>query len=197
MFVVSLALIVLFPGSGPAPAIELNRAGLVHTSYDDAFNRAGQEGKPIFVLFSTQPQPSELQELKAKGLLNDFVVVVANRNTEIGRGIFAMFNWQANEGVSVIERGRQWQFARYERKLSSDELARVATSCRGAVGYPTVDVLAPNVAAYPPPAQPQNVLPQQLVQPGMPSGSFQGYQPVQFQPMPMFGSFGGSCIGGH
>ena len=197
MFAVSIALIVLFPCSGPAPAFEVNHASTVFTSYDDAYNRAGQEGKPIFILFSTQAQPSELQELKAKGLLNDFLVVVANRNTEVGRGIFTMFNWQAPEGVSVIERGRQWQFARYERKLTGEELARVATACRGATGYPTVDVLANNVANYPPTAQTQFALPQQPVQQGMSSGNFSGYQPIQFQPMPMFGGFGGNCIGGH
>src|SRR3954469_20399143 len=142
---------VLSQSSVPAQTTDVNRAGSVLTSYDDAYNRAGQEGKPILVLFTTQAQPSELQSLRSQGLLNDYLVVVADRNTDAGRRVFAEFNWQAPEGVSVIERNRQWQFARYERKLNGDELSRVANACRGAVGYPTFDVLASNVAAYPPP----------------------------------------------
>jgi hypothetical protein len=198
LFAVSLVFAVLSQISLPAQTNDLNRAGTVLTSYDDAYNRAGQEGKPIFVLFTTQAQPSELQQLQSQGLLNGYLVVVADRNTDAGRKIFGEFNWQAPEGVSVIERNRQWQFARYERKLNGDELARVANACRGAVGYPTFDVLQGNVAAYPPPAQAQAGQPMQHgvpSQPGMPyGGGYAGGQFQQFQPM---GGFGGGCPGGN
>src|SRR5215207_9066388 len=118
-----MALLVLSQVSNPAQTTDLNRAGSVLTSYDDAYNRAGQEGKPILVLFTTQAQPSEIQDLRSKGLLSDFLVVVADRSTDAGRKIFSMFNMQASEGVSVVEKTRQWQFARYDRKLNGDELA--------------------------------------------------------------------------
>jgi hypothetical protein len=195
LYGVSLALVVLLQHSLPAETNALNRKEVL-TNYDDAYNRAGQEGKPIFVLFTTQTQPAELQQIRSQGLLNDYLVVVADRNTEDGRKIFAQFNWQAGDGLSVIERNRQWQCARYERKLSSDELARVANACRNAVGNAVVDVLASNVAAYPPPAQVQFGQPPQVVQPVMPNGGYQQFQPMQFQPMPMFGGFGG-CTSGH
>ena len=186
MFAVTFALAVMSPVSVPAQTNDANRNGSVFTSYDDAYNRAGQEGKPILVLFSTQAQPSELQTLKTKGLLNDFLVVVADRNTEAGKRVFAAFNWQAPEGVSVIERTRQWQFARCERKLNGDDLAKLASACRNATGYPTFDPLAPNVSAYPPPAQGNPAQPQAgVVQPGVPYNQF---------PM-MIG--GGGCPGGN
>jgi hypothetical protein len=199
LFAVSLALVVLSQVSIPAQTNDLNRAGAVLTSYDDAYNRAGQEGKPILVLFTTQAQPSELQSLQSKGLLNDFLVVVADRNTDAGRRIFATFNWQAPEGVSVIERTRQWQFARYERKLNGDELTRLASACRNVAGYPTFDPLSSNVSAYPPPAQGK---PGQPGIPGQPGMAVQGQpvQPgVQYMPYPMMwggGCSGGSCGGG-
>src|SRR5688572_16336779 len=149
LFVATLALAMLpSQGSvGQTTVTNVNRNDSILTSYEVAFNRAGQEGKPIFVLFTSQSQPAELQTLQSQGLLNDYLVVVADRNTDEGRKVFAAFNWTANDGVSVIERNRQWQFARYERKLDTNELAQVANSCRFAVGYPTFDALA-NVSAY-------------------------------------------------
>jgi hypothetical protein len=195
---VSLALVVLSQMPLSTETNQINRSGVL-TSYDDAYHRAGQEGKPIFILFTTQAQPTELQQIQSQGLLNGYLVVVADRNTESGRKIFTQFNMNALEGVSVIERNRQWQFARYERKLNSDELTRVANACLTAVGYPTVDVLQGNFAAYPPQVQSQGgqpALPSQPVQPSVPYESFPQFQP-QFQPMPMFGGFGGGCASGH
>jgi hypothetical protein len=191
--------VVLSQISLPAQTNDLNRAGTVLTSYDAAYHRAGQEGKPIFILFGNQSAPAELSQLLSQDLLNGFLVVVADRNTEAGRKIFAQFNWQAADGVSVVERNRQWQFARYERKLNGDELARVAKACRDAVGYPTYDVLAASTAAYPPWDQSsQPGMPVQPVQSSFPTSSYPQYQP-QFQPMsmPMFGGFGGGCASGH
>jgi len=198
LYAVSLALVVLTQIPLQTETNQINRSGVL-TSYDDAYHRAGQEGKPIFILFTTQAQPTELQQLQSQGLLNRYLVVVADRNTDSGRKIFAQFNMNAPEGVSVIERNRQWQFARYERKLNSEELTRVANACLTAVGYPTVDVLQGNFAAYPPPVQSQSgqpALPSQPVQPSVPFESYPQFQP-QFQPMPMmFGGFGG-CTSGH
>jgi len=196
---VSLALLVLSQFSPSTESNQDDRSGML-TSYDDAYIRAGQEGKPIFILFTNQAHPTELRQLKSQGLLNSYLVVVADSNTESGRKIFTQFNMKAGEGVSVIERNRQWQFARYERKLNSDELTRVANACLTAVGYPTVDVLQGNFAAYPPTVQnqgSQHALPSQPVQPSVPIEGFPQFQP-QFQPMPMFGGFGaGGCASGH
>jgi hypothetical protein len=181
---------VLSQVSVPAQTMDVNRAGSVSTSYEDAYNRAGQEGKPILVLFTTQSQPSELQALRSNGLMNDYIVVVADRNTDAGRKIASTFNFTAPEGVSVIERTRQWQFARYEHKLNGEQLTKVATACRTAAGYPTFDPLAANVSAYPPPAQGQA---------GQPAGAQPaGVQPTiqYFQPtFPMM--WGGGCPGGN
>ena len=163
LYVASLALMVLSQVSIPAQSMDLHRTDSVLTNYDDAYTRAGQEGKPILVLFTTQSQPSEIQDLRSKGLLNDFLVVVADRSTDAGRRIFSMFNMQSPEGVSVVEKTRQWQFARYDRKLNSDELARVAANSRNAAGFPAFDPLAGGVSAYPPPAQGQ------VAQPGQPA----------------------------
>ena len=148
MYAVSLALVVLSQIPLSTETNQNDRSGVL-TSYDDAYYRAGQEGKPIFILFTNQTHPTELRQLQSQGVLNGYLVVVADWNTESGRKIFAQFNMKA-EGVTVIERNRQWQFARYERKLNSDELTRVANACLTAVGYPTVDVLQANFAAYPP-----------------------------------------------
>src|SRR4051794_33062416 len=90
---VLLALVVLSQISPPAQTNDLNRAGGVLTSYDDAYFRAGQEGKPIFIFFTTQGQPAELQQLLLRGLLNDYLVVVADWNSAAGRKVFAQFNW--------------------------------------------------------------------------------------------------------
>jgi hypothetical protein len=204
LYVASLALVVLSQVSIPAQTTDLNRAGSVLTSYDDAYNRAGQEGKPILVLFTSQSQPNEIQDLRSKGLLNDFLVVVADRSTDAGRKIFSMFNMQAPEGVSVVEKTRQWQFARYDRKLNSDELARVANNSRNAAGFPTFDPLAGGVSAYPPPAQGQVAQPGQPAvygQPavgGVPGAPYQQAMPMQyFQPsFPMMWGGGGGCAGG-
>jgi hypothetical protein len=187
LYVASFALMVLSQVSLPAQTTDVNRAGSVLTSYEEAYSRAGQEGKPILVLFTSQSQPGELQSLRSNGVLNDYLVVVADRNTDAGRKIASTFNFTAPEGVSVIERTRQWQFARYEHKLNSDELTKVATACRTAAGYPTFDPLASNVSAYPPPAQGQAA------------------QPVAGQPMqmqyvqPNFQMIwgGGGCPGGN
>jgi len=193
LYFASFALIVLSQASIPAQATDLNRASSVLTSYDEAYNRAGQEGKPIIVLFSSQSQPGELQSLRSKGLLNDFLVVVADRSTDAGRKIFSTFNMQAPEGVSVVEKTRQWQFARYDRKLNGDELVRLAENARNAAGYPTFDPLAGNVSAYPPPAQGQ---PGQPAVGGMPGVPGVPYQPDMqyYQPYPL--SWGGGCAGG-
>lgn len=207
MYVASLALIALSQVSSPAQTTDQNRAGTVLTSYDDAFNRAGQEGKPILVLFTNQSQPSELNALRSNGLLSDFLVVVADRSTDAGRKVFSMFNMQAPEGVSVVEKTRQWQFARYDRKLNGDELARVAANSRNAAGYPTFDPLAGGVSAYPPPAQGQVAQPGQPAVPGQPAiGGVPGVQYPQAMPMQYFqpsfpmmwggGCAGGSCGGG-
>lgn len=196
MYAVSLALVVLSQTPPSTATNQIDRMGML-TNYDDAYHRAGQEGKPIFILFTNQKQPTELKQLQSQGLLNGYVVVVADRNTESGRKVFTQFNMNGSEGVSVIERNRQWQFARYERKLNSDELTRVANACLTAVGYPTVDVLQGNFAAYPP-AQSQggqSALPGQPVQPIAPVQIYPQFQP-QFQPMPVFGAFGG-CTSGH
>ena len=197
MYAFSLALVVLSQISFPAETNQVN--GLeVLTSYDDAYHRAGQEGKPILVLFTSQAQPMELQQLQSQGLLNGYLVVMADRNTESGRKIFTQFKMTALEGVSVIERNRKWQIARYERKLNSDEIVRVANACLTAVGDRTVDVLQANFASYPPPMQSQGdqpALPSQPVQPVVPFQSFPQFQP-QFQPM-IGGFSGGGCIGGH
>src|SRR5262245_39225989 len=109
LFVATLALAAVAHGS---VGTTVTRNDSVLNSYEDAYNRAGQEGKPIFVLFTSQAKPAELQQLQTKGLLNDYLVVVADKNTEAGRKIFATFNFQAADGVSVVERNRQWQFAR-------------------------------------------------------------------------------------
>jgi hypothetical protein len=198
LYVASLALVVLSQVSSPAPPNDLNRAESILTSYEDAYNRAGQEGKPILVLFTSQSQPSELQAMKSLGLLDNHLVVVADKNTDAGRRVFANFNWQAPEGVSVVDRTRQWQFARYERKLSGEELTRVVNATRDAAGYPTVDVLATNVSAYPPPAQGQAAQPQGGAvtvqgQPGVPYAQpTMQFQPMMYPPM----GFGGGCAGG-
>lgn len=188
MYFASLALMVLSQVSVPAQTTDANRAGTVLTSYDDAYNRAGQEGKPILVLFTTQSQPAELQSLRSQGLMNDYLVVVADRNTDAGRKIAATFNFNAPEGVSLIERTRQWQFARYEHKLSSEELTKLATACRTASGYPTFNPLASNVSAYPPPAQGQGA---------QPGAAVQG-QPMQVYPQfqMLGGCANGNCGGG-
>jgi hypothetical protein len=201
LYAFSLALVVFSQISLPAETNLINRSGVL-TSYDDAYYRAGQEGKPIFILFTSQAQPTELRQLQSQGLLDGYLVVMADRNTESGRKIFTQFNMTALEGVSVIERNRKWQVARYERKLNSDEIVRVANACLTAVGDRTIDVLQANFSTYPPPVQSQVVqpaMPSQLVQPSVPFESFPQFQP-QFQPMPMFGgfgAFGGGCAGGH
>ena len=179
MFVAKLALAALAHGSlQPVVGTAAARNDSVLNSYEDAYNRAGQEGKPIFVLFTSQAKPDELQQLQSKGLLNDYLVVVADKNTEAGRKIFATFNFQSADGVTVVERSRQWQFVRYERKLTGEELTKVAGSCRHAVGYPTADPLI-STSTYVAPGQPQAIPQSNYVMPGG--------QPIQMQFYPVMG----------
>jgi hypothetical protein len=189
LFVATLALAAFVNGSvQPALGTAVRNDSIL--SYEDAYNRAGQEGKPIFVLFTSQAKPAELQQLQSKGLLNDYLVVVADKNTEAGRKAFSMFNITGNDGVSVVEKNRQWQFARYERKLSSDELTKVAETCRNAAGYPTADPLV-STSAYVTPGQTGTAPAQSNYV--MPGG--QPVQQMQFYPA-MGGCSGGSCGGG-
>src|SRR5688572_32646782 len=51
LYAFSLALVVFSQISLPAETNQIHRSGVL-TSYDDAYYRAGQERKPIFILFT-------------------------------------------------------------------------------------------------------------------------------------------------
>jgi hypothetical protein len=124
------------------------------TSYADAYHRAGVEGKPVLVVFSSRAESVEkLAELANRpGLENDFIPVFASKLTPAGQKIFSTFNIKGPEACVVVDRTLRWQYCRYERALNRSEFDYLLANARLASGIPQVDILATRTQTYYPPA---------------------------------------------
>lgn len=107
-----------------------------HDSYAKALKEAKKRDVPVLVYFS-ESEPGAVYDKASE----DFVLVKAIKSTPQGDEIYKLFNKSSVDGCSVIERTQEWQFSRYDRKLSDSEVQRLLEQTKGATGVPTADVL--------------------------------------------------------
>ena len=131
--------------AGPA---EAPRAAW-QSSYDAAYRLAAAADKPILLCFSNADRPERCPELRGIPADAPFVRVFVNRQSELGRRVFALFQVAGDQACVVIERGLRWQYCRYDRPLSAEEWRLVASTTAAAKGRPEVDPLEPAVAWVP------------------------------------------------
>lgn len=108
------------------------------TDYGKALKLGKDRDVPVFVYFGEEVPADVAKNLEAWA--KDFILVKAVKNTPAGDKLFRLFE-MSNAGCAVVERTQKWQFARYERQLSAEELETVFRATKGASGEPTVDVL--------------------------------------------------------
>jgi tellurite resistance protein len=123
------------------PAVAL--AGHRCTDYREAWEASQKQDKPILALFfnSANDRAATAKLMSFEELADRFIVLEADKSTPTGKEVFATFAVAADDACIVIERSRQWQYCRYDRKLSRDELQTVLSKTQSAKGKPEVDVL--------------------------------------------------------
>jgi len=119
-------------------------AGEWLTNYAEGYEASKKADKPIFVYFTDSGRDQNWKApFEGKNELTDnYVLVVADKNTKEGAEIFKTFENEGTKGAVVIERGREWQYFRTERELNSDDLTKVLTECKAAKGKPAPSVLS-------------------------------------------------------
>lgn len=121
-----------------------------HTDYAQAWSDAQLHDKPIFALFTnggSPPAPADLGPLAQQ-----FVLLVADKGRPAGRSLFDLFEMAGDGGCVVIERSLRWQYCRFERSLSTDELRQLLDKTQGAIGAPASHVRLAGSTEYEPPA---------------------------------------------
>lgn len=113
------------------------------SDYKTALKQAKSEDKPIFVYFSDEPAQALKEKFNGQdSLLDQFVLLKADKATAQGQKLYKAFEIDGPRASVVIERDLDWQFCRYLRDLSKDEIRRVLKATTSAKGLPQVDVLA-------------------------------------------------------
>lgn len=128
------------------------------TDYGKALQLAKKRDVPVFVYFSDAEPGAAFDNLAT--LTEKFVLVKAVKNTAEGDKLFKIFEMPGNNGCSVVERTQEWQYSRYERKLSESELETVLKVSQGASGEPSQEVLQAVAHQEVQQPQPQIVTPQ-------------------------------------
>lgn len=109
------------------------------SDYGKALKLGKERDVPVFVYFTDNDSTEQFASLA--DLTKDFVLVKAVKNTPAGDKVFKLFEMEQSQGCAVVERTQSWQYARYERQLSTSELETVLRRTKAASGEPTVDVL--------------------------------------------------------
>lgn len=113
-----------------------------HTDYKAALQIAKEEDKPIFVYFSnlesTLARKAKFDQVE--NLAAQFVLLRADRATNEGSELYRLFEIKSDDGCVIVDRTQQWQYCRFEQKLSSDEIATVMAKTTGAAGKPTYSI---------------------------------------------------------
>lgn len=127
--------------------------GKWQTDYAKALDIAKQQDKPLFLYFtSEQGALANARFEPEQPALEPFVLVYANKSSIEGKKLFDLFSVAADQAYVVIERGQEWQYCRYERDLTPQELHQVLAETQHAVGKPDHDVLGTWTTSYYPPA---------------------------------------------
>jgi hypothetical protein len=112
--------------------------------YARALEAARGQDKPLIVCFAdakTDDSPKTLLSSLGR-LVDDFVVLSVDKGTPAGKRIYDLFEVTESNAWVVIDRTQQWQFSRYDRKLTRAELETLLRSTRTARGLPsTGDVI--------------------------------------------------------
>jgi hypothetical protein len=125
------------------------------TDYRAAREQARTEDKPILVYFSTDGVDPAWTFSEFDQLNDPFVLVHADKTSEDGKTLFNLFDVKADTAYVVIERGQEWQYCRYERKLGSREVENLFRGSARAIGKPEQDVLQSVAAESPAASMPQ------------------------------------------
>ncbi|HVJ82666.1 MAG TPA: hypothetical protein VNC50_16480 [Planctomycetia bacterium] len=142
--------IALSGGAAPAPAVAWT------TDYAAAYERSKLENKPILVVFTNAADKAEgVADLAAVAdRVRDFVPVFASKRSTVGQSLYSLFAINGDEATVVVEKNRAWQFCRYERKLSRNELDTVLKNTASASGAPVADPLGGKSYYFNPQTQP-------------------------------------------
>lgn len=121
-------------------------AGEWHTDYSKAWKAAKSQDKPILVYFADDEAPvvTDGKFLKYKPRADKFVLVRADRKSNEGKELYDMFEMSGRRGAVVIERNQEWQFARFERDLSENEVGTLLEKTTDAKGVPQSTVVLTN-----------------------------------------------------
>lgn len=108
--------------------------------YAHALEAAMQQNKPLVVCFADSQTDaiSPTHIAHAGPLAERFVALNVDRNTESGKRLFALFDVAGANAWVVIDRTGQWQFSRYDRKLSRSEVGTLLRATQNAKGTPDV-----------------------------------------------------------
>lgn len=117
------------------------------TDYGKALARAKSQDKPVLVVLCETADHAVPVRFEKKDRLTDaFVLVFADKNTPAGQHLFDLFEVQGGQCYVVIEREQEWQYCRYDRRLSSSEFETLLKKAAKAKGKPDVDPLEPVAA---------------------------------------------------
>ena len=121
-----------------------------HDSYDAAYRTAAAQDRPILLCFSPAAQPEHCPELRGVTAERKFVRVFVSKQSALGQRVYNLFQVSGDHACVVVERGRQYQYCRYERQLSAEEWRTVVATTAQANGKPEIDPLEPAVVNVPP-----------------------------------------------
>lgn len=121
------------------------------TDYKAALEVAKKENKPIFVHFANLESSIACKSKfdQVGNVADQFVLLRADRATDEGSELFRLFEIDGQDGCVVVDKTQQWQFCRFEQKLSADEISTVMTKTADANGKPVYAVeLSSPTATY-------------------------------------------------
>ena len=127
---VSALLAVLLPA---ATAVDVSW----HRDYATALEAAKAQDKPVLVVFGNGEVQTRETIAKTGELATRFVFVEGDKRTAEGQELFRLFEIDGDHGFVVVERSLQWQFCRFQRQLSREEIEVLLTKTSQAKGKPT------------------------------------------------------------
>lgn len=115
-------------------------AGEWKTDYAAALKDAKAQDKPLLVYFTNGKADADAKFAGLSKETDRFVMLKADKSAPEGEKLFSLFKMNGDHGVVVIERDQAWQFCRFERDLSTNELQHVLAQTAEAKGKPQVEV---------------------------------------------------------